>query len=131
MARPAARIELTFGAERDLAGIWRRRLSQRGTEGDDGADALLDELVADIESLADNPQKGPIPPELEALGIADFRQLSRPPFRIIYRYRHDPSPGCVTVFVIADARRDFRTLLEERLLASGQEQGSPQGPLPE
>ena len=131
MAKSAARIELTFGAERDLAGIWLRRLSQRGTEGDDGADALLGDLVADIESLADNPQKGPVPPELEALGITDFRQLSRSPFRIIYRYQHNPAPGCVTVFVIADARRDFRTLLEERLLGSGQEQGSLKGPLPE
>ncbi|UAB79029.1 type II toxin-antitoxin system RelE/ParE family toxin [Erythrobacter sp. SCSIO 43205] len=116
MAKPLARVELTFGAERDLAGIWRRRRDQRGIDSDDGADALLDKLISDIESLADHPEKGPVPQELEALGINDFRQLSRSPFLIIYRYRDKPTPGCATVFVVADARRDFRTLLEERLL---------------
>lgn len=119
MMAVAVAIEITSGAERDLVGIWQRRLKQRGPDGDDGADALLDDLVASIESLVNNPQKGPIPPELEALGITEFRQLSRSPFRIIYGYRPDPAPGQVTVFVIADARRDFRTLLEERLLSSG------------
>lgn len=119
MKAPLA-IEITSGAEHDLAGIWQRRLTQRGPVGDDGADTLLDDLVASIESLSDNPQKGPVPPELEALGITEFRQLSRPPFRIIYRYQLEPIPGCVTVFLVADARRDFRTLLEERLLGRGQ-----------
>lgn len=119
MMAVAVAIEITSGAERDLVGIWQRRLKQRGPDGDDGADALLDDLVASIESLVNNPQKGPIPPELEALGITDFRQLSRFPFRIIYGYQPEPAPGQVTVFVIADARRDFRTLLEERLLSSG------------
>ena len=71
----AVAIEITSGAERDLAGIWQRRLTQRGPDGDDGADALLDDLVASIESLVNNPEKGPVPPELEALGITDFRQL--------------------------------------------------------
>ena len=120
MMAAAVAIEITSGAERDLAGIWQRRVAQRGPDGDDGADALLDDLVASIESLSDNPQKGPVPPELEALGITEFRQLSHSPFRIIYGYQPEPAPGQVTVFVIADARRDFRTLLEERLLSSGQ-----------
>lgn len=118
--KAAVAIEITSCAESDLTGICQRRLTQRGPDGDDGADALLDDLVAAIESLSDNPQKKPVPPELEALGITEFRQLSRPPFRIIYRYQPEPGPGCVTVFVVADARRDFRTLLEERLLGSGQ-----------
>lgn len=119
MMTTAVVIEITSGAERDLVAIWRRRLTQRGPDGGDGADALLEDLVAVIESLCNNPQKGPIPPELEALGITEFRQLSRPPFRIIYRYQPEAAPGHVTVFVVADARRDFRTLLEERLLGTG------------
>ena len=121
MVKPHTDIEITAGAERDLAGIWRRRRAQRGAEGDDGADALLDNLVSAIETLADNPQKGPIPPELDALGISEFRQLSRPPFRIIYRHQSAPPRSLVTVFIIADARRDFRTLLEERLLGTSED----------
>ena len=87
MMAAAVAIEITSGAERDLVGIWQRRLTQRGPDGDDGADALLDDLVASIGSLVNNPEKGPVPPELEALGITDFRQLSRFPFRIIYGYQ--------------------------------------------
>jgi len=107
-----AQVRLTAGAEHDLRGIWRRRLAQRGGDGEDGADALLDRLVGAIESLADYTERGPVPPELEALGIRSYRQLSLPPCRVIYL----PEPGLVTVMVVADSRRDFRTLLEERLL---------------
>ena len=49
----ALAIKITSGAERDLAGIWQRRVTQRGPDGDDGADALLDDLVASIESLVE------------------------------------------------------------------------------
>ena len=104
-------VRLSIGAERDLSGIYRRRLAQRGG---DGADALLDDLVAAIESLASHPAKGPVVPELDALGIHEFRQLSRAPFRIIYLAEETR----VTVLVVADSRRDFRTLLGERLLGS-------------
>lgn len=110
--RDGAQVLLTAGAEADLHGIWRRRLIQRGAEGDDGADALLDHLVARIEGLSDYPERGSVPVELEVLGIRTYRQLSLPPYRVIYL----PEPGVVTVLIVADSRRDFRTLLEERLL---------------
>lgn len=108
-------IRVAAGAEHDLLGIYRRRLVQRGAEGDDGAEALLDRLVKGIEGLADYPERGPVPPELEALGIRAYRQLSLPPYRMIYL----PEGAIITVLIIADSRRDFRTLLEERLLRGG------------
>lgn len=107
-------VRLTAGAEHDLAGIYRRRLIQRGPEGDDGAEALLDRLVKGIEGLADYPGRGPLPPELEVLGIGAYRQLSLPPYRVIYL----PEGPVITVLIVADSRRDFRTLLEERVLRS-------------
>jgi len=109
-------VRISAGAERDLAAIWRRRLAQRGPEGPDGADALLDRIVARIEGLSEHPMLGAIPPELEALGIRAYRQLSLPPFRIIYLPQESEAGLTVSVVVIADARRDFRALLEERLL---------------
>lgn len=112
MSGAKAGVRLTAGAEHDLLGIYRRRLAQRGA---DGADALLDRLVAGIEGLADYPERGPVPPELEALGIREYRQLSLPPYRAIYL----PAGETVTVMLVADSRRDFRTLLEERLLRGG------------
>lgn len=119
MTRLRAEVRIAAGAEANLNAIWRRRLAQRGAEGPDGADALLDDLVARIESLADHPAKGPVPPELEALGTRQYRQLTHPPFRIVYHLTGSDTET-VTVLIIADARRDFRTLLEERFLASGE-----------
>ncbi|MBX9898665.1 MAG: type II toxin-antitoxin system RelE/ParE family toxin [Qipengyuania sp.] len=119
MGGPRATVRITAGAEADLHAIWRRRLAQRGAGGPDGAEALLDDLVARIEGLADHPAKGPVPPELESLGTRQYRQLAHPPFRIVYHLTGDVS-GTVTVLVIADGRRDFRALLEERLLAGGE-----------
>ncbi|OYW50678.1 MAG: hypothetical protein B7Z34_04470 [Novosphingobium sp. 12-62-10] len=103
------------GAERDLRAIYQRRLTQRGPEGPDGAEAVLDRLVDAIESLDISPQRGPVPPELDVLGIREYRQLSLPPWRVIYR----AGERDMTVMIVADARRDFRTLLEERLIGSG------------
>jgi plasmid stabilization system protein ParE len=113
-----AQVYLTAGAEADLSAIYRQRLAQRGAGGDDGAEALLDRLVAAIEGLGEWPARGAVPSELETLGIHIYRQLSLRPFRIIYLPDEGPGgdPPSVTVMIVADARRDFRTLLEERLL---------------
>jgi plasmid stabilization system protein ParE len=116
MASGRATVRITAGAERDLHGIYRRRLAQRGVGGADGAHALLGQLVAAIESLADFSGRGPVPPELDALGIRDFRQLSLPPFRVVYLLEEEGKSLGATVTIVADGRRDFRTLLQERLL---------------
>jgi|GEM_PF-707447 len=115
-SQAGVRIRITAGAERDLANIYDRRLAQRGAEGPDGADILLEQVVTAIESLADFAHRGPVPPELAALGIHDFRQLSHPPYRIIYLPEERTGRITVTAMIVADSRRDFRTLLEERLL---------------
>ena len=115
-----AQVFLTQGAEDDLLGIYRRRLAQRGASGSDGADTQLDSLIAATTRLADHPLSGPVPIELELLGIKAYRQLSLAPFRLIYWPELDVARPRVTVMVIADARRDFRVLLEERLLRAPQ-----------
>lgn len=104
-------VFLTAGAERDLAELRDRMAALRGT---DAGEALLDRMLARIEALERFPHRGSVPPELDALGIADFRQLVDPPFRLIYRVQD----GAVYVLLIADGRRDFRTLLERRLLGA-------------
>ena len=112
------KVVLTRGAVRDLRGIWIRRREQRGDGGSDGADALLNQLVALIQTLPNHPRKGPVPPELEALGISTYRQLSQAPYRIIYSCEWVGQAAAIVVHLVADARRDFRTLLAERLLSS-------------
>jgi toxin ParE1/3/4 len=105
-------IFLTASAEDDLQALYDYRLAKRGADGEDGADALLDQIYDAIKSLADFPNKGPIPQELDAVGIAEWRQLSVARYRIIYTHQEN----CVTVSIIADARQDFATLLERRVL---------------
>lgn len=100
-------------AEDDLALLYRIRLAQRGNEGPDGAEALLGGLLATIASLAQYPERGPVPPELEALGGRKWRQVSHPPYRVIYRL----DDNAVTVALVADSRRDFAHLLQRRLLS--------------
>ncbi len=56
-----------------------------------------------------------MPLELEVLGIRAYRQLSLSPYRVIYL----PDNAIITVLIAADSRRDFRTLLEERVLRGG------------
>jgi len=118
MSGSGLKVALTRSAENDLRGIWTRRRLQRGNDGRDGADALLEELVALIERLGAHPRKGPVPSELEALGISTYRQLSHARFRIIYSIERVSEAEAVVVHIVADARRDFRTLLAERLLGA-------------
>lgn len=106
------RIQVTAEAEGDLLALYNQRQKQRGTDGRDGADALLDTLYEAMETLADFPLRGPVVPELESLGMADWRQILTWPYRIIYTVDGD----VVTIAVVADGRRDFAALLEWRLL---------------
>lgn len=103
------RVVLTAGAERDLAELHLHLLHSADAAV---ASRLLDRLESRCAGLADFPERGNIPTELEAVGIRDYRELHERPYRIIYRVLD----ATVVVHVIADGRRDFRDLLERRLL---------------
>lgn len=104
-------VRLTRGAEIDLEALYGYVKDNRSAEQ---ADALLDRLLAAIETLETFPLRGPVPKELGALGIREFRQILVEPYRLIYRV----SDKTVFVMVIADGRRDMQALLERRLLGS-------------
>jgi len=76
------------------------------------ADRLLDVIEDTIASLDSMPQRGHIPPELERLGMHDFREIHYKPYRIIY----EVIDRDVIVHAVVDGRRDLRDLLEARLL---------------
>lgn len=76
------------------------------------ADTILDRLLESTESLSRNPARGSRPHELVVLGRRDFRQLIVKPWRIIYRAESDR----IVIYLIADGRRDMRSLLAQRLL---------------
>ena len=104
-------VRLTRGAEIDLEALHDFILVHRSAEQ---ADALLDRMLAAVDSLESFPLRGPVSKELDALGIREFRQTLVEPYLLIYRV----VGRTVFVLVIADGRRDMQALLERRLLAS-------------
>jgi len=52
------------------------------------------------------------PPELERIGVYDYREVFFKPYRIIYQI----SGSEVYVHCVLDGRRDMQTLLQQRLL---------------
>jgi toxin ParE1/3/4 len=102
-------VQVTAGAERDLEGISTYLKEQ---EGQAVAERVLGDILAAAANLARLPERGAHPRELQALGILDFRQVIVPPYRMIYRIVGQ----VVYLYLVADGRRDFQTLLEQCLL---------------
>lgn len=104
-------VLLTQDANRDLEDIY-TYVAEHDVPGK--AEHLLGRIADVIESLSTYPDRGSYPKELSALGIRDYRQRFFKPYRIIYRVIGKR----VYVYLIADGRRDFQTLLARRLLSA-------------
>ena len=102
-------VVMTHGAARDLEAIDHYLCHHDSVAS---AERVLKRLVAALEQLERLPDRGPHPRELLALGIREFRQLVVKPYRLIYRVEGKT----VIVHLVADARRDFQSLLARRLL---------------
>jgi toxin ParE1/3/4 len=102
-------VQLTDDAERELADIV-QYVARRDSVA--SANYVLTSLIEVAESLTSNPQRGTRPQELLALGDTQYLQLFFKPYRLIYRI----AGKLVTIYVIADGRRDMQTLLAQRLL---------------
>lgn len=104
------RVVLTEDAQRDLALLY-----DYVADNDSAVEAerILDRLLV-AKSLAQNPERGSHPRELLAFGLREYRQIVLKPWRVIYGVE----PNHVIVYVIADGRRDMRTLLAQRLLGA-------------
>ena len=102
-------VRLTEHARQDL-----REIGDYIARNDSPASAIyvLDQIEARIDSLTDLPERGAYVGELLEMGERNYREVSFKPYRIIYRV----TEGAVVVHLIADGRRDMRTLLLRRLL---------------
>jgi len=76
------------------------------------ADSLLRNIEEKISNLSELPNRGHTPPELEHIGIYEYREIHFKPYRIIYQIIESD----VYVHCILDGRRDLEDLLQERLL---------------
>lgn len=102
-------VVLTKDAEADLEDIYDYILEHDSVGK---ADHVLDQLLKVAESIANFPEKGSIPKELQELGIKEYRQTFFKPYRVIYQVINKQ----VIIFLVTDGRRDMQTLLARRLL---------------
>jgi toxin ParE1/3/4 len=104
-------VVITDNAERDLEAI-RDYIAANDSPAD--ADRILDVLLGVLETLEQTPERGSHPRELLALGRKEYRQIIHNPWRVFYRVIEKR----VYIVLIADGRRDMRTLLAQRLLGA-------------
>ena len=65
-----------------------------------------------VDMIQDHPKLGRIPPELESLNIAQYRQVLSGMNRIIYELRDDTA----YIHIVCDSRRDLQGLLMRRIV---------------
>lgn len=73
---------------------------------------IYKKLKQAILNLQIFPYSGSIPEELEILNLDQYRQTIIGMNRIIYEVRQNT----IYIHIIADSRKDFKTLLEKRFL---------------
>jgi len=102
-------VQLDLDAEDDLFDIYTYVALSDSPEQ---ADRLFDDLKRACFSLRTLSLRGHIPPELQDIGVSQFREIRFKPYRIFYSINR----STVTIHCVLDGRRDMQTLLQERLL---------------
>lgn len=103
------RVYLVADAERDLLDIYHYVAQNDSVKK---ADRLLENLEKTIMKLETMPLRGHFPPELERIGVLEFREIFFKPYRIIYQVIKSD----VYVHCVLDGRRDLQDLLQKRVL---------------
>lgn len=75
--------------------------------------ASYDRIKESSMRILDHPKAGRIPPELESLNIAQYRQILSGMNRIIYEVRGDTA----YIHMVCDTRRDLQSLLMKRIVS--------------
>ncbi len=102
-------VSIVAAAEDDLFDIYRHVAAADSIARAERLIQILQELCLSLEEF---PDRGHIPPELESIGVLDYRELHYKPYRVIYQVIGMD----VYVHCVLDGRRDLQELLQERLL---------------
>ena len=102
-------VQIIDDAEHDLFDIFQYVASHDSFEN---ATNLLDELQALCLSLSEQSLRGHIPPELDHVGITDYREVHFKPYRAIY----EVVGNYVYIHCVLDGRRDIQSILQQRLI---------------
>ena len=103
------KVELTDLALQDLFDISDYYLEN---VSDVAATGIIDDLESSVYSLAEQPKKGHIPPEMVYLGINEYLEIRSGNYRIFYTI----AGKAIYVLSILDARRNVEELLHQRML---------------
>lgn len=104
------RVLWTRTARNDLDAI----VTYIATDSIKNAVSVLDRLQERAESLTGAAERGRVVPELQFIGVRQYREIIERPWRIVYRIASDS----VIVLAVLDGRRDLESLLLDRLLRS-------------
>lgn len=103
------RVRIIEDAEQDLVDIYTYITANDSVQK---ADYVLEQLESLCLGLAELPDRGHVPPELERIGVTAYREVHFKPYRMIYQV----SGQDVYIHCVLDGRRDMQALLERRLL---------------
>lgn len=103
------RVRLVAEAEQDLIDIYRYVATHDSAEK---ATYVLDQLESLCLRLAELPERGHLPPELDRIAVTAYREVHFKPYRVIYEVVGQD----VFVHCVLDGRRDMQSLLQRRLL---------------
>ena len=103
------KVYIISNAEEDVLDIY-RHVSLHDTE--EKAKYLLDKIENTCLSLEESPKRGHVPPELEQIGVYNYREVHFKPYRIIYEIGESE----VFIHCVLDEKRSLQELLERRLL---------------
>ncbi|MFA4922246.1 MAG: type II toxin-antitoxin system RelE/ParE family toxin [Candidatus Neomarinimicrobiota bacterium] len=102
-------VYIIADAEEDIFSIYKYVTTNDSLQK---AETLFGNIEEKISNLSELANRGHIPPELERIGIYEYREIHFKPYRIIYQI----SESDVYVHCVLDGRRDLEDLLQERLL---------------
>jgi toxin ParE1/3/4 len=102
-------VHLVEDAEKDLFDIYRYVALNDSPEK---AEKLLDHLEQTMLKLETFPERGHYPPELERIGVREYREVFYKPYRIVYQIMKSE----VFIHCVLDGRRDLQELLQNRFL---------------
>ncbi|OGV48371.1 MAG: plasmid stabilization protein [Lentisphaerae bacterium GWF2_44_16] len=100
-------VFLTDSAAADIVEIWKYIALNDSISI---ADKIKNRLEEAIQKLSVLPDKGHFPPELERVGIFDYREIHYKPYRIIYSLQKK----IIYVIAVIDGRRYLQDILYQR-----------------
>ena len=103
------KVYLIVDAEKDILEIYDHVARNDAREK---ADLLIQKLEDVCASLSSLPNRCHVPPELERIGVYDYKEIHCMPYRMIYQI----IDASVFIHCVLDGRRNLQELLAIKLI---------------